>query len=83
MSATAPPTSVPDPVLSESLYPVIIATIVLCSVLTSIAVAARLITKYLVASFGVEDCENPWLSVTYTDNEDKDLLIAAWVLFIK
>ena len=43
--------------ISKPLYPVILATILICTILTTTAVAARLITKHIVASFNVEDCE--------------------------
>ena len=66
----------------HSLYPYMIGTVVLCSVLTTGFTAARLWTKYLASNLAFEDCKieqnsvkveraDPYLSV--------DILRLAWV----
>ena len=42
---------------SNTLYPVILATVVLCSILTTVLTAARLITKRFISPYSLEDCE--------------------------
>lgn len=41
---------------SNTMYPVILATVVLCSTLTTIFTAARLITKHFISAYNLEDC---------------------------
>lgn len=55
-----------DSQISHSLVPVVIATVVLYSVLITTSVAARLLTKHLVSSLKVEDCEFRY-SLRYMD----------------
>ena len=47
---------IPDPHAPNPLYPFILATVLLCSILTTIITAARLITKRLVSTYSYEDC---------------------------
>ena len=47
----------PSGALPTPLLQVILATTVLCISLTTTLVAARLVTKRLVATFNAEDCE--------------------------
>lgn len=41
----------------NTLYPPILATVLVCGILTTLFTAARLLTKRLVSTYGVEDCE--------------------------
>ena len=41
----------------NTLFPSILATVLLCGILTTSFTAARLITKRLVSTYDVEDCE--------------------------
>ena len=41
----------------NTLFPSILATVLLCGILTTFFTAARLITKRLVSTYDVEDCE--------------------------
>ena len=41
----------------NTLYPSILATVLLCGILTTLFTAARLITKRLISTYDVEDCE--------------------------
>lgn len=41
----------------NSLYPSILATVLLCGISTTLFTAARLITKRLISTYDVEDCE--------------------------
>lgn len=41
----------------NTLFPSILATVILCSSLTTLFTAARLTTKRLVSTYDVEDCE--------------------------
>ncbi len=75
----------PEPGQNEfnSLYPIILATVILCSVLTTVFTAARLFTKRLISSYGPEDCECQMLSLSTRHAADMviylDLLMVAWV----
>ncbi len=40
------------------LYPTTLVTVLLCSILTTIFTAARLITKRLMSKYNIEDCES-------------------------
>lgn len=42
---------------TNPLFPSLLATVLLCSILTTIFTAARLIAKRLVSTYSVEDCE--------------------------
>lgn len=73
----------PDFYISNPIYPFIIVSVVLCTILTIVFTAARLATKYLVSRLDFEDCE--WWressSIRYIAkmNFRLDLLILAWV----
>ena len=41
----------------NTIYPSILATVLLCAILTTFFTAARLITKRLISTYDVEDCE--------------------------
>ncbi|KAF6234091.1 hypothetical protein HO173_007510 [Letharia columbiana] len=45
----------PGPNGSNTLYPTILATVILCSILTTVFTAARLIAKRLTSTYGLED----------------------------
>ena len=47
----------PDFTSPNTLYPYILATVLLCSILTTLFAAARLITKRLISTYDIEDCE--------------------------
>ena len=63
MSATAEPGglplvgSLPGFTSPNTLFPSILATVLLCGTLTTLFTAARLTTKRLVSRYDVEDCE--------------------------
>lgn len=40
------------------MYPTTLVTVLLCSILTTIFTAARLITKRLMSKYNIEDCES-------------------------
>ena len=48
----------PDFTSPNTLFPFLLATVLLCSVLTIVFTAARLITKRLISTYDVEDCES-------------------------
>ena len=48
----------------NTLFPSILATVLLCGILTTLFTAARLITKRFVSSYDVEDCESKRTHVT-------------------
>ena len=52
-----PPGVVPNLDDPESLYPIILATVILCCSLTTLFTAARLIAKSSMSRWGLEDCE--------------------------
>lgn len=54
---TIPIRSERGPNESNPLYSSILVAVILCSILTTIFTAARLITKRLVSTYGPEDCE--------------------------
>lgn len=41
----------------NTLYPSILATVLLCGILTTLFTAARLIAKRWISTYDVEDCE--------------------------
>lgn len=43
---------------SSSLYSVILATVLLCTILTTLFTIARLIAKKIISSYNSEDCES-------------------------
>ena len=63
MSATAEPGGLPSlgplPGFTSpnTLFPSILATVLLCSILTTLFTAARLTTKRLISTYDAEDCE--------------------------
>ena len=63
MSATAEPVALPSVgplpgfTSPNTLFPSILATVLLCSILTTLFTAARLTTKRLISTYDVEDCE--------------------------
>lgn len=65
------------------LYPSILATVVLCSILTTIFAAARLIAKRLISAYNIEDCECQRTSPSTRQATDMmvqpDMLMVAWV----
>ena len=65
------------------LYPSILATVVLCCILTTIFAAARLIAKRLISAYNVEDCECQRTSPSTHQATDMmvqpDMLMVAWV----
>lgn len=69
----------------NTLFPPILATVLLCSIVTTFFTAARLTTKRLISKYDVEDCES-WTNHNtvqlLTDARSAlDFLIAAWVKF--
>lgn len=73
----------PGPNGSNTLYPTILATVILCSILTTVFAAARLIAKRLTSTYGLEDCEcqTAPLSISQASNQvlSLDMLMMAWV----
>lgn len=67
----------------NTLYPSILATVLLCSILTTLFTAARLITKRLVSTYDVEDCKFKTRYLRLHSVSDAsgclDFLITAWV----
>ena len=67
----------------NTLFPSILATVLLCGILTTFFTAARLITKRLVSTYDVEDCEfqlDQHSKDGISDTEPRpDFLILAWV----
>jgi len=63
MATTAEPAGLPPLGLKPDIdspspiFPFIVATVVLCSVLTTVFTAARLVTKRLVSECDIEDCK--------------------------
>ena len=63
MSTSIEPAQIPalgsEPGFSSAntLYPSVLATVLLCVILTTLFTAARLITKRLVSTYDIEDCE--------------------------
>lgn len=47
----------PTPNDSNTLYPVILITAILCTILTTAFTAARLIAKRMILAYELEDCE--------------------------
>lgn len=43
--------------ISNPIYPFILMSVVLCSILTTVFTAARLATKHLISKLDLEDCE--------------------------
>ena len=74
---------VPNSGIPNPLYGATLATVILCCSLTTIFTAARLVTKYLTAKFGVEDCKSYQRSECANRCADTrtslDLLFVAWV----
>lgn len=68
---------------ANTLYPPILATVIICSILITVFTSARLITKRLVSTYDVEDCEfktNRSTICMYSNIKDRpDFLICAWV----
>ena len=68
---------------TNPLYPVILATAILCSILTTIFAAARLVTKRLTSKYDLEDCECRTTPPSTRQAVDlmirSDFLMAAWV----
>lgn len=68
---------------SDPLYPIILATVVIGSILTTAFTAARLITKRLVLSYEIEDCECQTKFSSTRQAADIlihiDMLFVAWV----
>ena len=67
----------------NTLFPSILATVLLCGILTTFFTAARLITKRLISTYDVEDCEfqlnlHPIFRISDTESR-LDFLILAWV----
>ena len=52
-----PPLSDSDFTGPNHLFPVLKATVLLCSILVTLLTAARLVTKRLVSTYNTEDCE--------------------------
>lgn len=52
-----PPGQKPGFNVSNSMYPFILVSVVLCSILTTLFTAARLTTKHIVSRLDLEDCE--------------------------
>ncbi len=75
----------PEPGQNEltSLYPIILATVILCSVLTTVFTAARLFTKRFISNYGPEDCECQMFFPSTRHDANMviylDLLMVAWV----
>lgn len=67
----------------NTLFPPILATVLLCGILTTFFTAARLTTKRLISKYDVEDCESQTNQNTLQSLTDArsglDFLIAAWV----
>ncbi len=49
----------------NTLFPLILATVLLCGILTTLFTAARLITKRFVSTYDVEDCESREITLQY------------------
>lgn len=72
----------PDFDSSNPMFPFILATVLLSSILTTIFSAARLIIKRLVSTYNVEDCECQTNSLSGSSTHPKnlpDMLLLAWV----
>ena len=67
---------------TNPLYPAILATVILGSILTTIFTAARLVTKRLISNYDLEDCECRMTSPSTRQAVDmirSDFLMVAWV----
>ena len=63
MSMTLAPVGVPflgpepDFTSPNTIYPFILATVLVCGISTTLFAAARLVTKRLISTYDIEDCE--------------------------
>ena len=72
----------PDFTSGNTLFPSLLATVLLCGILTTLFTAARLTTKRLISSYGVEDCKfetNHLTRIIPADRKRLDFLMLAWV----